>query len=208
MNISKFLVIDAVFVIGAIPILLMIKGAKQNSSLRRNSNNEKVLIKTCQVFPEKEKLIELEKLAINQGSGIEFNSLMGDWKFVSVWKKNSDEEDSVFSSLLKVFSAKIKFKKNISTESSHDFTVFISIQFALFKIAFSGSGYLKGKQPLLSFFINKIELKSGSNILFQRPMEEPKEKDKSFFAIIALEENGTCLSARVNGGAVVIWMKD
>ena len=50
-------------------------------------------------------------------SGIEFNSLIGDWKFVSVWKKDNDDEDPIFSSLLRMFSAKIKFKKNISTKN-------------------------------------------------------------------------------------------
>jgi len=208
MNISKFLLIDAALAIAAIPLLFLLQGGKRKSPLLTSSNKEELLRKSSIKLPDKEKLLELEKLAKNQGSGIEFYSLIGDWKFVSVWTKDIDEEDPVFSSLLRIFSAKIKFKKKISTENLTKFYVVVSIQFGLFTIEFSGSGCLKGKQPLLLFVFNLIELKSGSNILLSRSLDEQEEKEKSFFALIALEENGKWLSARGQGGAVVIWLKD
>ncbi len=208
MNISKILLIDAALAIAAIPLLFLIQGRERKSPLLRSSNKENLLRKTSIKLPDKVKLIELEKLAKNKGCGIELNSLIGEWKFVSVWKKDIDEENPVFSSLLRVFSAKIKFKENISSENSPKFGVMASIQFGLLTIEFSGSGYLKGKQPLLPFFLNLIELKSGSNIILSRSLEEPEDGKKSFFALIALEENGKWLSARGQGGAVVIWLKD
>ena len=207
MNISKFLLIDAALAIAAIPLLFLLQGRKRKSTVFRSSNKEELLSKTSIKLPEKEKLIELEKIAKDQGSGIEFHSLVGNWKFVSVWKKDIDEEDPVFSSLLRVFSAKIEFKKDISTENSPEFSVIASIQFGIFTIEFSGSGYLKGKQPLLPFFLNLIQLKSGTNILLSRSLKESEEKEKSFFSLIALEGNGEWLSARGQGGAVVIWLK-
>tara|TARA_B100000579_G_C22760310_1_gene818617 strand:- start:698 stop:1324 length:627 start_codon:yes stop_codon:yes gene_type:complete len=208
MNISKFLLIDSALAIAALPLLFLIQGGKKISPLLKSSNKEDLLSQTSIKLPDKEKLIELEKLAKNQGSGIEFDSLMGNWKFISVWKKDISEEDPVLSSLLRVFAASIKFKKVISSENSPECTVIASIQFGLFKIEFSGAGCFKGKQPLLPFFLNLIELKSGSNILLSRSIEEPREKEQSFFALIALEENGKWLSARGQGGAVVIWLKD
>ena len=208
MNLSKFLFIDAALAIAAIPLLFFFKGVKRKNPLLRSSNKYKLLKKTSFKLLEKEKLIELEKLAKNRGSGIEFDSLIGDWKFVSVWKKNIDEEDLIFSSLLRVFSAKIKFKEYILAENSPTFPVIASIQFGLFTIEFSGSGCLKGKQPLLAFFLNLIKLKSGFNTLLSRSLEEPEGKGKSFFALIALEESGKCLSARGQGGSVVCWLKD
>ena len=207
MNITKFLLIDASLAIAAIPLLFLLQGGKRKSPFLKSSNKEELLRKSSIKLPDKEKLLELEKLSKNNGSGIEFYSLIGDWKFVSVWKKDIDEEDPVFSSLLRIFSAKIKFKKEISTENSTRFSVVASIQFGLFTIEFSGNGFLKGNQPLLLFFFNLIELKSGSNIIFSRSLEEPEEKEKSFFALIALEENCKWLSARGQGGAVVIWLK-
>ncbi|WP_413678048.1 hypothetical protein [Prochlorococcus sp. MIT 0916] len=207
MNISKFLLIDAALAIAAIPLLFLLQGDKRKSPLLKGSNKEKPLRKTSIKLPDKEKILQLEKHAKNQGSGIEFYSLIGDWKFVSVWKKDIDEEDPVFSSLLRVFSANIAFKKDISTENSTKFSVIASIQFGLFTIEFSGSGALKGKQPLLAFVFNLIELKLGPNILLSRSLEEPEEKQKSFFALIALEENGKWLSARGQRGSVIIWLK-
>ena len=149
-----------------------------------------------------------EKFAKEQGSGIEFDSIIGIWKFISIWKKDIDEEDPIFSSLLRVFSAKIEFKKELLTKNSTELSVIASIQFGLFSIGFSGTGYLKGKQPLLPFWLNLIELKAGSNILLRRSLKEKEDKEKSFFAMIALEENEELLSARGQGGEVVIWLKD
>ncbi|WP_269610622.1 hypothetical protein [Prochlorococcus marinus] len=208
MNISKFLLIDAALAISAIPLIFLLQGGKRKSPLLTSSNKKEPLGKSSIRLPDKEKLLGLEILAKYQGSGIEFYSLIGDWRFVSVWKKDIDEEDPIFSSLLRIFSAKIEFKKEISTENSTKFSVVTSIQFGLFTIEFSGSGCLKGKQPLLPFVFNLIELKSGSNILLSRSLKEPEEKEKSFFALIALEENGKWLSARGQGGAVVIWLRD
>ena len=207
MNIHKFLLIDAALIIAATPILFLLQGSKKKYPLFKSFSKASLLSKTSFKIPEKEKLIELEKLAKNQGSGIKFDSLVGIWKFISVWKKGIDEEDPVFSSLLRVFSAKIEFRKEISTENSPEFSVIASIQFGIFTIEFSGSGYLKGKQPLLPFFLNLIQLKSGTNILLSRSLKESEEKEKSFFSLIALEGNGEWLSARGQGGAVVIWLK-
>ena len=207
MNITKFILIDSALVIAIISVLFLLQGGKRNSPLLRRSNKEELLRNTSIKLPDKEKLINLEKLAKDQGSGIEFESLIGNWKFVSIWKKDRDEEDHVFSSLLRVFSANIEFQKEISTNSSPKFSVITSIRFGLLTIEFSGSGYLRGKQPLLAFFINLIELKLRSNILLRRSLIGPKAKEELFFTLIALENNGDWLSGRGQGGALVLWLK-
>jgi len=207
MNITKFILIDSALVIAIISVLFLLQGGKRNSPLLRRSNKEELLRNTSIKLPDKEKLINLEKLAKDQGSGIEFESLIGNWKFVSVWKKDRDEEDHVFSSLLRVFSANIEFQKEISTNNSPKFSVITSIRFGLLTIEFSGHGYLRGKQPLLAFFINLIELKLRSNILLRRSLIGPKAKEELFFTLIALENNGDWLSGRGQGGALVLWLK-
>ena len=209
MNISKFLLSDAAFAIAAIPLLFLLKSrSKKNSSLFQSSTKKKLLEKTSINLPDKVKLLNLEKLARSKGTGIDFDSLVGEWKFVSVWKKDSDNEDSLFSSLLRVFSANLVLKKDISPKNQLIFDVSASIQFGLFSIKFSGSGYLKGKQPLLPFFFNLIEFKSGSNVLLSSSIKEPVEKEKSFFALVSSDESEGWLSARVQGGALILWLKD
>jgi len=208
MNISKFLLIDAALVIAVIPLLFWLQGIKQKSPLFRSSKKEDLLEKTSINLPDKEKLLELEKFACRQGSGIEFDSLVGNWKFVTVWKEDTDDDDSVFSSLLRVFSANLCFKKHLSIDHPLELSIIVSIKFGIFSIEFSGNGYLKGHQPLLSFFFNLIEIKSGSRVLLSKSAGEPLEKKKSFFALIASGEGGKWLSARGQGGALILWLKD
>ena len=208
MDISKLILIDIALAISAIPLLFWLKGRHNKSSLFQSSNKEELLKKTCIALPDKENLIDLEKLAMREGSSIDFDSLVGDWKFISVWNKDSNDEDSIFSSLLRVFSANLELKKDISPQKPLVFNVSASIQFGFFSIKFSGSGFLKGKQPILHFFFNLIEFKSGPRVLFRRSINEPIEQEKSFFALIASEVNGKWLAARGQGGALVLWLKD
>ena len=208
MNFSKFLLIDAVLVITVFPLLILLQNKYKKSPLLRSSIKEDLLEKTSINLPDKEKLLELEKLASSQGSGIEFDSLVGNWRFVTVWKKGTDKEDTVFSSLLRVFSANLELKKSLSIDQQLKFSITASIQFGIVSIEFSGNGYLKGHQPCLPFFFNLIELKSDSSILLSKSLKETLEKEKSFFALIASGENGKWLSARGQGGALILWLKD
>tara|TARA_Y100001968_G_C19254487_1_gene666093 strand:- start:332 stop:958 length:627 start_codon:yes stop_codon:yes gene_type:complete len=208
MNISKFILFEAALVISTIPILFFLKARNKKSPLFRSSNKEKVSDKTSINLPNKKKLLDLEKLARNEGSGIQLDSLVGDWKFVSVFNKDTDDEDSVFSSLLRVFSANLALKKDISAKPPFEFIISASIKFGLFSINFSGSSYLKGKQPFLPFFFKLIEFKSGSNVLYSTSIKESVEKEKSFFALIAYSESDGWLSARGQGGSLVLWLKD
>ena len=207
MNISKLLLIDAALAIGVIPILFLLTGRDKISSLFGSSNKEKLLEKASINLPEKEKILELEKNARSEGSGIELDSLVGNWRFISVWKEDSDNEDSIFSSLLRIFSAIIELKKEISPQNPFGLSISASIKFGILSINFSGSGYLKGKQPFLPFFFRFIEIKSGSSILLSKSLEEPVGKEKSFFALIASGESGKWLSARGQGGALILWLK-
>ena len=207
MNISKFLLIEAALVIGAIPLILLLQVKNKKSALFPILKEERQG-KTLNKLPNKEKLLDLEKLARIQGTGIELNSLLGNWKFVSVWKDDIDDKDSVFSSLIRVFSANLEMRKDISKENSHKFSIIVSIQFGLFSIEFSGSAYLKGKQPVLFFFFNLIEVKLDSSVLLRRSIKEPIEKEKSFFALIASKKNFGWLAARGQGGGLILWVKD
>ena len=123
MNISKFLVIDTALAIAAIPLLFLFNGRNKKSTLFRSSNKKELLENTSINLPDKDKLLDLEKHASTDGSGIEFDSLVGDWKFVSIWKKESDDEDTVFSSLLRVFSANLQLKNDISPQKKLEFSM-------------------------------------------------------------------------------------
>ncbi len=208
MFISKFLLIESALTISAFVLIFWLKGSSKSSSLGLISNKEELSKKPYINLPNKAKLLDLEKLAILKGSGIAFDSLVGNWKFVSVWKKDTDDEDYIFSSLLRVFSANLELTKDISLQNPLGFSITTSIQFGFLSIKFSGSGYLKGKQPFLPYFFNLIELKTGSSVLFSKSIKTQVEKDKSSFALIACDESKRWLAARGQGGGLALWLKD
>ena len=156
----------------------------------------------------KDDTISLIALGLENTPGFANRDVLHLLELLHDWLEAIDEEDLVFSSLLKIFAAKIKFKKIEVTGYSPKYSVIASIQLGVLTMEFSGSGYLKGEQPLLTYFLNLIELKAGSKLLLKRSLKEQSDKEKTFFSLIALEKNDQWLSARGQGGAVVIWLKD
>ena len=203
MNINKFLLIDGFAILIAIPHLLLIKGIKKNFSLIHESNQM-----TSIKIPQKETLLKLEKSMKYESSGIGVESLLGKWKFTSIWEKDIDKSESLLSRLLKVFSANLEIKKDSSIDNPFQLSVITSIKLGIFSIEFCGIGNLKTKQSLLIFFFNLIQFKSSSNVILQRSLIEPEEKKKPFLKFIALDKDRKWLSARGQTDGVVLWIKD
>ena len=161
-------------------------------------------------LPSLVRLKELEKRARVEGSGIEFNSLLGLWKFNSVWKKGSDVEDSISSTLLQVLTARLELKKDLSNpeEEEEKFTIANTIKFGLLTLKFSGSANLERKQPILPFCFDCVQINFGSLTVFKKslPLIEPKKRP--FFALIAIGPNGKWLSARGKGGGLALWIQE
>ena len=204
MNLTKFLLLDCGIIILGIPLLLLFHGNKTKASLLEKVYGANNLNATYNSLPSQQKLLELEKAARKDGIIIKSPSLVGLWKFLYVWKQGSNKEDLISSSLLRVFSASLEIKE----AESNQFAITNSIQFGLLSIQFSGAGNLIGKQPLLAFFFDCIELKAGTNILLSRSLEIPEEKNRPFFGLISIEKDSKWLSARGRGGGLALWVKD
>ena len=159
-------------------------------------------------LPTLAKLKELEKKSRVEGSGIEFDSLLGLWKFNSVWKQGSDVEDSISSTLLQVLSASLELKKSTHNTGEESFTIANAIKFGLLTLRFSGYANLERKQPLLFFAFNHIQIKLGSLTIFNRSLPEPDKKRRPFFALIAIDSNAKWLSARGKGGGLALWVSE
>ena len=159
-------------------------------------------------LPSLDKLKEFEKKARVEGSGIEFDSLLGLWKFNSVWKQGSDREDSISSTLLQVLSASLELKKHIQTPGEEIFTIANEIKFGLLTLRFSGYANLERKQPLLPFSFDCIQIKLASLTILKRSLSVPAQKKRPFFALIAIDPNGKWLSARGKGGGLALWIQN
>ena len=159
-------------------------------------------------LPSLEKLIELEKKARVDGSGINYDSLLGQWKFISVWKQGSDKEDSISSTLLQVLSASLELKKNTQNHEKELFTITNSIQFGLISLKFSGIANLERKQPLLPFSFDCIQIEIASLIILKRSLKTPEHKNRPFFSLIAMDLDSKWLSARGKGGGLALWERN
>ena len=157
------------------------------------------------VIPSKQELIKLEKTARLEGSGIDFKSLLGRWKFKSVWKQSSDKEDSISSTLLQVLSASLELRKADKSQNDEEFSIANTIQFGLLSIRFTGLANLERKQPLLPFYFDCIQIKLGNIVLLKKPLPIPKKQRRPFFSLIAMDNNGKWLSARGKDGGLAIW---
>ena len=208
MNITKFLLIDLVLVFAIIPIFFSIQRKKNNSFFLENLNESKKKDGQSIKIPTQKEILQLETLAQKKGTGIEFNSLIGIWRFISVWRSGSKDENKISNSLLRFFSASLELKQNIETKDSPMFNIVNSIQFGELSIKFQGSGDLKGSQPILPFFFKEIVVKLGTKTLFRRSLDIPKEGNRPFFSLIGMEENGQWLAARGRGGGLAVWIKE
>ena len=156
-------------------------------------------------LPDYKDLILLEKIARSKGSGIEHNNLIGCWRFKTVWKKGSSEPDSISSTFLQVLFAKFELSKL----DENSFEIANSIKFGVLFLRFSGIANLERKQPILYFSFDKLELFIGSTRVFQKKFDVILKKNKKpFFALIAISENFSWLSARGKGGGLAIWTNE
>ncbi len=208
MHLTKFLIGECLLTLLAF-LLFIFFGKKISKELfLGNLNSVKSKDEGYAPPPSLDDLLALEALAKKSGSGIELDSIIGSWKFSSVWKKQTDKEDSLSSLLLRLFSARLNLQQIELSESFPSLSIENSIEFGSLSIRFLGFGGLSGEQPLLPFFFESIELNLGSVLLLKRSLEVPEKKDMPFFALIGKAENGEWLSARGRGGGIALWFKE
>ena len=157
-------------------------------------------------FPDFNEIKNLEKIANKDGSGIQFEDLLGYWKFQYVYKKGEKSIDDVSSSILQVLSASLKLSKSIEQNDQPTFEISNSIKFGVLSISFSGKAYLKGTRPLLPFSFEKLLIKFLNIPIIKTSLNNSDPKKRPFFSIIALGGEKKWLCARGKGGGLAIWI--
>ena len=158
-------------------------------------------------LPNYKKLINLEVISKKDGSGINYEELIGIWKFQSVWKKGSDEIDNISSSILQVFKALLELKKPISEKGNQNYEIKNSINFGVFSIVFYGYALLKGTRPLLLFHFENLKINLGNFTLINKKLKKPEENKMPFVSLIAISKEHNWMCARGRGGGLAIWIK-
>ena len=158
-------------------------------------------------FPNFDEIKNLEKMANKNGSGIQFEDLIGFWKFQYVYKKGDSNIDKISSSILQVLSASLKLSKSTGQNDEPTFKIRNSIKFGVLSIDFEGNAYLKGNRPLLPFYFEQLLIKFLNIPMINKSLNSIDPKKRPFFSLIALGESKKWLCARGKGGGLAIWIK-
>ena len=158
-------------------------------------------------FPKFDEIKNLEKKANKDGSGIQFEDLLGFWKFQYVYKKGDTMIDNVSSSILQVLYASLKLSQSIGQNDQPTFEISNSIKFGVLSIVFSGKAYLKGTRPLLTFYFEQLLIKFLNIPVINTSLKNTDPKKRPFFSLIAIGEGKKWLCARGKGGGLAIWIR-
>ena len=157
-------------------------------------------------FPDFNEIKNLEKIANKDGSGIQFDDLLGFWKFQYVYKKGDTSIDNISSSILQVLSASLKLSKSKEQNDLTTFEIRNSIKFGFLSIDFAGKADLKGTRPLLSFYFDQLLIKFLNIPVITNSLKYIEPKKRPFFSLIALGKEKKWLCARGKGGGLAIWI--
>ena len=158
-------------------------------------------------LPEFNKIIDLEKFANKNGSGISYERLIGHWNLRYVWKKGKEKVDNTSSSFLQILSASLQLSKLDLEDGKPRYAIQNSVRFGLLSIVFKGEAFLKGKRPVLFFYFNKIVISIIKINILEKDFKETDTKKLPFFALIALGDKNDWLCARGKGGGLALWIK-
>ena len=207
MNLIRFFLVDLALIFSGFLFLLVFQSNKSKFSSSENSNDSRIPDESLREIPDLKEILEMETISVRKGSGIEIANLIGLWKFVSVWRKGTDRDNKLLSSLLRLFSASLELVKKEVNGDLLRFEIINSIEFGLLSIRFEGCGELKGSQPLLMFYFEEIQLKIGKDRLIRKSINIPDETKRPFFSLIGRGRDIEWLAARGRGGGVAIWLK-
>ncbi|CAI8372622.1 MAG: Uncharacterised protein [Cyanobium sp. ARS6] len=145
-------------------------------------------------------LLDLEKQARRQGSGLTAGDLVGYWQLNTVWPKGRNQADAFNGWLLRRIGACLE----ISEDVSDGLQLRNAVSLAGLTLQFTGPGHLNGRQPLLKFRFERVELTLGGLMLLKRDLPTPQSGGEPFFALISRNTEGW-LAARGKGGGLALW---
>ncbi len=165
--------------------------------------------------PDAEELLELERRARHQGSGLEASDLVGIWRLDQVWGKASRQPSALSGALLRGLGARLEIAAGNAAQSLR---LTNAVNLGAVELRFEGEGELRGRRPLLRFWFERMQLRVASRVLWERALERPEPHRLPFFALIASsrrhrgepgEAGGSApdwLAARGRGGGLALWL--
>ena len=145
-------------------------------------------------------LLDLEKQARQAGSGLTASDLVGCWQLNTIWPKGQTEASVLNGWLLRSIGACLE----ISNGSGDRLQLRNAVNLSGLTLQFTGPGELNGRQPLLKFRFEQVELLLGRFTLLKKKLPAPEEGREPFFALISRSQEGW-MAARGRGGGLAFW---
>ena len=145
-------------------------------------------------------LLDLEKQARQAGSGLTASDLVGCWQLNTIWPKGQTEASVLNGWLLRSIGACLE----ISNGSGDRLQLRNAVNLSGLTLQFTGPGELNGRQPLLKFRFEQVELLVGRFALLKKELPAPEEGREPFFALISRSPEGW-MAARGRGGGLAFW---
>lgn len=145
-------------------------------------------------------LLHLEKQARRTGSGLTASELLGCWQLNTIWPKGQTKANALNGWLLRSLGACLE----ISHGSGDRLQLRNAVTLSGLTLQFTGPGELNGRQPLLKFRFEQVELLLGRFTLLKRKLPSPEKLREPFFALISRSSEGW-MAARGRGGGLAFW---
>ncbi|MFO8238216.1 MAG: hypothetical protein R6U00_08210 [Prochlorococcaceae cyanobacterium] len=166
-----------------------------------------------------QRLLELERQARRDGSGIDAAQLAGPWELRQLWSREQATPQAPQAALLRLLGARLTSTPASPNPSSPNpsspeapnpdapLQLVNSVRLGALELRFCGWGRLLGRRPLLQFGFERLELRLGERRLLQRPLPPAEARNLPFFALIATgsDSAGRWLLARGRGGGLACW---
>ncbi len=164
------------------------------------------------MIPDADRLLELERRSRRQGSGLQRSDLVGTWRLERIWPRGSRRPASFAASLLRGLAAQLQ----LAEAPGEGMAMVNSVRIGLLELRFEGGARLEGRRPLLVFAFDRLQLRWGDGVWFERTLEPPKALRRPFFALIAADRGSAgsdvpgagWLAARGRGGGLALWRRE
>lgn len=164
--------------------------------------------------PDGPSLRALELQARHQGSGLasaasDPHPLTGLWILEQLWSARGERPIPLTAAILRSVGACLQLGE---PEADGSLPLVNRVAAGPLALEFAGRAVLVGRRPLLVFGFDRLSLRLGDRLLWQRPLAASvdgltlkRSRRQPFFALIACDRTEGWLAARGRGGGLALW---
>ena len=153
-------------------------------------------------LPSIQDLLDLERTAQKQGSGIVADDLTADRKLFEVWDRSGKRGVPGTSLLLRAIGARL-----ILCADAQGFSISNQVNLGTLRLRFQGRAFLQGSRPNLMFGFQMVHVTIAGLKILHRNLSDTSKSSAAFFSLIALDRDQGWLAGRGRGGGLALWIK-